>query len=49
MQPGGAIEWPTGVLTWDRLACGDAGRDLTHADWNDLLPNRAYRRACPVA
>jgi WD40 repeat protein len=49
LVPEQATEWPTGVLTWERFACRDAGRDLTRAEWNDLLPNRAYRRVCPVA
>lgn len=42
-----AIEWPTDVRTWERFACQAAGRNLTHAEWADLLPNRPYRRVCP--
>jgi WD40 repeat protein/class 3 adenylate cyclase/tRNA A-37 threonylcarbamoyl transferase component Bud32 len=43
-----AIEWPTDVRTWERFACKAAGRDLTRAEWHDLLPNRAYQRVCPA-
>jgi WD40 repeat protein len=41
-----AIEWPTDVNTWERFACRVAGRDLTRAEWHDLLPNRAYQPVC---
>jgi WD40 repeat protein/class 3 adenylate cyclase/energy-coupling factor transporter ATP-binding protein EcfA2 len=40
-------EWPIDVRTWERHACQVAGRDLTRAEWRDLLPNRPYRRSCP--
>jgi WD40 repeat protein/class 3 adenylate cyclase/tRNA A-37 threonylcarbamoyl transferase component Bud32 len=43
-----AVEWPTDVRTWERFACDTAGRDLTRAEWHDLVPNRAYRPACPA-
>jgi hypothetical protein len=41
-----AFEWPTDVKSWERFACRVAGRDLTPAEWHDLLPNRAYRPVC---
>ena len=41
-----AVEWPTDVRTWERFACRAAGRDLTPAEWHDLLPNRAYHPVC---
>jgi WD40 repeat protein len=41
-----AIELPTDVNTWERFACRVAGRDLTRAEWHDLLPNRAYQPVC---
>jgi WD40 repeat protein len=41
-----AFEWPTDVKSWKRFACRVAGRDLTPAEWHDLLPNRAYRPVC---
>ena len=41
-----AFEWPTDVKSWERFACRVAGRDLTPAEWHDLLPARAYRPVC---
>jgi hypothetical protein len=35
------------VRTWEQFGCRAAGRDLTRAEWRDLLPNRAYRPICP--
>jgi WD40 repeat protein/class 3 adenylate cyclase/tRNA A-37 threonylcarbamoyl transferase component Bud32 len=43
-----AIEWPTNVRTWERFACQAAGRDLTRAEWHDLLPDRPYQQTCPA-
>jgi hypothetical protein len=43
-----AIEWPMDVHTWERFACGVAGRNLTRAEWHDLLPNRPDQAACPA-
>ena len=40
-------EWPIDVRTWERYACQVAGRDLTRAEWADLLPNRPYHHVCP--
>lgn len=42
-----AAEWPTDLQTLERFACRAAGRDLTAAEWNDLLPRLPYRRVCP--
>jgi WD40 repeat protein/class 3 adenylate cyclase/energy-coupling factor transporter ATP-binding protein EcfA2 len=42
-----ATEWPTDLRTWVRFACRVAGRDLTRAEWRDLLPGRPYRHICP--
>jgi WD40 repeat protein/class 3 adenylate cyclase/energy-coupling factor transporter ATP-binding protein EcfA2 len=39
--------WPTGLDAWERFACQVAGRDLTRAEWADLLPNRPYQHVCP--
>jgi WD40 repeat protein len=41
-----AVEWPTDVETWEHFACLVAGRNLTHQEWNDLVPNRPYRQIC---
>jgi hypothetical protein len=35
------------VRTWKRFACQVAGRDLTQAEWRDLLPQRSYQHVCP--
>ena len=40
-------QWPTDVRRWMRFACEVAGRDLTRAEWNDLLPDRPYQSICP--
>jgi WD40 repeat protein len=38
--------WPTRLGAWERFACQVAGRDLTRAEWSDLLPGREYRPVC---
>jgi WD40 repeat protein len=42
-----AAQWPTNVASWERFACQVAGRDLTRAEWHDVLPNRPYQPVCP--
>jgi WD40 repeat protein len=42
-----ATVWPTDQRAWVRYACQVAGRDLTRAEWSDLLPGRPYRHVCP--
>jgi WD40 repeat protein/class 3 adenylate cyclase/tRNA A-37 threonylcarbamoyl transferase component Bud32 len=44
-----AIQWPMGVNAWERFACQAAGRDLTRAEWHDVLPSRTYQHVCPGA
>ena len=41
-----AIEWPLDRPTLQRFACQIAGRDITRAEWADVLPNQPYRRVC---
>jgi WD40 repeat protein len=41
-----AAQWPTDVGSWVRFACQVAGRDLTPAEWHDILPARPYMRVC---
>ena len=41
-----AIEWPLDRPTLQRFACRIAGRDITRAEWEDVLPNQPYRRIC---
>lgn len=40
-------EWPMDLRTWERFACQVAGRDLTRAEWKDVLPDRPYHHVCP--
>ena len=42
-----AVQSPTDVQTWERFACQAAERDLTRAEWHDLLPTRPYISVCP--
>src|SRR5205085_1231103 len=35
-----AGEWPMDVRTWERFACQVAGRDLSRAEWRNILPTR---------
>ena len=30
------------------LACAVAGRDMTPDEWRHVLPDRPYRRGCPM-
>jgi WD40 repeat protein len=46
---GNAVQWPTDVKAWERGACRAAGRNLTRAEWHDLLPDRAYRPICAAS
>lgn len=39
--------WPMDLRAWVRFACQVTGRDLTRAEWSDLLPDRPYRHVCP--
>ena len=41
-----AAIWPTDPQGWERFACRVAGRDLTPAEWKDVLPDRQYQRVC---
>jgi WD40 repeat protein len=43
-----AAQWPMNLGAWERYACQVAGRNLTQAEWRDILPNRSYVRVCPA-
>ena len=45
---GTATDWPTNLGAWERFACQVAGRDITPAEWADVLPNRPYQHVCPA-
>lgn len=38
--------WTADPATWVRIACTIAGRNLTHAEWKQYLPDRPYQRTC---
>ncbi|MGN6170923.1 MAG: WD40 repeat domain-containing protein, partial [Solirubrobacteraceae bacterium] len=42
-----AAEWAMNVAAWERFACQVAGRDMTPAEFKQILPNRPYMRVCP--
>jgi class 3 adenylate cyclase/WD40 repeat protein len=43
-----AVQWPMNVGRWETYACQAAGRNLTRAEWADVVPNRPYERICPA-
>ena len=38
--------WNADPASWVRTACAIAGRNLTHAEWKQYLPDQPYRRTC---
>jgi WD40 repeat protein len=44
---GGPILWDLDPTHWETIACRLAGRNLTHAEWNQYLPGRPYQQTCP--
>ena len=42
-----ATDWPTSLTAWEHYACQVAGRDITPAEWADVLPDRLYQHVCP--
>jgi WD40 repeat protein len=40
------VVWDVRPATWTRHACAVAGRTLTRAEWNAVLPRRDYAPAC---
>jgi WD40 repeat protein/DNA-binding SARP family transcriptional activator len=43
---GQAYRWQVTENAWKRQACSVAGRELTPAEWHDVLPDRPYERVC---
>jgi WD40 repeat protein len=41
-----AVRWDIAPEAWKRHACRVAGRELTHQEWSDALPDRPYRTVC---
>jgi WD40 repeat protein len=44
---GTATIWPTHLAALQRYACQVAGRDITPAEWSNVLPGRPYQHLCP--
>jgi WD40 repeat protein len=42
-----ATVWPTALRSWIGFACQVANRDLTRAEWHDVLGERPYHHVCP--
>jgi hypothetical protein len=45
----GGFAWDLRPAVWERHACAVAGRTLTRAEWEDVLPDRPYAPACAPA
>jgi DNA-binding SARP family transcriptional activator/WD40 repeat protein len=43
---GAGIVWPLRLTDWETRACRIAGRNLTHTEWQQLLPGVKYSPAC---
>ena len=43
---GTGVIWNVDPATWKTTACRLAHRNLTHAEWHDLIPDRAYTQVC---
>jgi WD40 repeat protein/class 3 adenylate cyclase len=44
---GTATDWPVNLGVWESYACQVAGRDITPAEWANVLPHRPYEHVCP--
>jgi WD40 repeat protein/class 3 adenylate cyclase/tRNA A-37 threonylcarbamoyl transferase component Bud32 len=43
---GSAARWEVSPDAWSKHACRVAGRELTRAEWEELVPDQDYRRVC---
>ncbi|MDT4918987.1 MAG: hypothetical protein QOH89_3687, partial [Pseudonocardiales bacterium] len=43
---GAAARWEVSPDAWSRQACRVAGRELTRAEWMELVPDQDYRPVC---
>ena len=43
---GAAQRWEVSPDAWSRHACRVAGRELTRAEWDELVPDQDYRPVC---
>ncbi len=44
---GGAFTWPASLDTWQQRSCSLAGRNLTKAEWAELVGGPSYTTVCP--
>jgi DNA-binding SARP family transcriptional activator/WD40 repeat protein len=44
---GFAVLWDVNVDDWEQTACRIAGRNLSHNEWNQYLPDQPYHATCP--
>jgi WD40 repeat protein/DNA-binding SARP family transcriptional activator len=44
---GGAFAWPASLTAWQQEACSVAGRNLTRAEWAQLVGGPRYTAVCP--
>jgi WD40 repeat protein len=43
---GQPLVWNMNPASWEATACQIAGRNLSHAEWNEYLAGHPYRRTC---
>jgi WD40 repeat protein/energy-coupling factor transporter ATP-binding protein EcfA2 len=41
-----AVFWDVDLHSWLRQACVIANRNLTHGEWRQFVPDKAYRKTC---
>jgi hypothetical protein len=46
-QNGTGVLWNVDAAAWNTRACQIANRNLTRAEWRDVLPNVPYHKVCP--
>jgi WD40 repeat protein len=46
---GDHVLWDLDPADWEARACAVAGRNLTEAEWDQLLPGRPYEQLCPAS
>jgi hypothetical protein len=41
------LVWNMNPASWETIACRIAGRNLSHAEWNEYLAGQPYGKTCP--